>query len=92
MTCSDARVEAAALRALGAYGIDDLPRTPAAQVGGEALTISRKGGRFVSFIGRNAWFHNPRDTWPDAVDPQAVARFALAVSDLTLALADTAAD
>ena len=92
MTCSDTRVEAAALRALGAYGIDDLPRTPAAQVGGEALTISRKGGRFVSFIGRNAWFHNPRDTWPDAVDPQAVARFALAVSDLTLALADTAAD
>jgi hypothetical protein len=92
MTCSDDRAEAAALRALGAYGIDDLPRSPAAQVGGEALTISRKGGRFISFIGRNAWFHNSRDTWPDAVDPQAVARFALAVSDLTLALADTAAD
>jgi hypothetical protein len=44
MTCSDDRVEAAALRALGVYGIDDLPRTPAAQVGGEALTISRKAG------------------------------------------------
>ena len=92
ITCSDNRAEAAALRALGAYGIDDLPRSPAAQVGGEALTIRRTGGRFISFIGRNAWFHNPRDTWPDAVDTQAVARFALAVSDLTLALADTAAD
>ena len=92
MTCSDDRAEAAALHALAPYGIDDLPRSPAAQVGGEALTIGRKGGRFISFIGRNAWFHNPRDTWPDAVDPQAVARFALAVSDLTLALADMAAD
>jgi hypothetical protein len=92
MTCSDGRAEAAALRALAGYGIDDLPRTPAAQVGGEALTISRKGGRFISFIGRNAWFHNPHDTWPDAVDRQAVARLAGAVSDLTLALGDMAAD
>jgi hypothetical protein len=44
----------------------------------------------VSFIGRNAWFHNPRDLWPDAVDVNAVARFARAVADLTLALANTA--
>jgi hypothetical protein len=92
MTCSDDRAEAVALRALAAYEIDDLPRSPAAEVGGEALTISREGGRFISFIGRSAWFHNPRDRWPDAVDVQAVARFARAVSDLTLALADTAAD
>jgi len=92
MTCSDDRGQAAALRALAAYEIDDLPRTPAAQVGGEALTISRQGGRFISFIGRSAWFHNPRDGWPDAVDLQAVARFARAVSDLTLALANTATD
>ena len=92
MTCSDDRAEAAALRALAAYEIDDLPRSPAAEVGGEALTISREGGRFISFIGRSAWFHNPRDRWPDAVDVQAVARFARAVSDLTLALAATSAD
>jgi hypothetical protein len=89
MTCSDAGGEAAALRALRAYGLADLPRSPAAQVGGEALTIGQAGGRFISFIGRNAWFHNPRDEWPDAVDLQAVARFARAVSDLTLALAST---
>ena len=89
MTCSDDPGQAAALRALGAYGLADLPRSPAAQVGGEALTISQAGGRFISFIGRNAWFHNPRDQWPDAVDVQAVARFARAVSDLTVALANT---
>jgi hypothetical protein len=92
MTCSDDRAEAAALRALAAYGIDDLPRAPAGQVGGEASTISHEGGRFISLIGRSAWFHNPGDRWPDAVDVQAVARFARAVGDLTLALADTAAD
>lgn len=90
MSCSDGRAEAAALRALGAYGLGDLPRSPASGVGGEALTISQSGGRFISLIGRNAWFHNPRDQWPDAVDVPAVARFARAVSDLTLALAHTA--
>jgi hypothetical protein len=89
MTCSDESGQAAALRALGAYGLADLPRSAAAQVGGEALTISQSGGRFISFIGRNAWFHNPRDQWPDAVDLQAVARFACATSDLTLALANS---
>jgi len=92
MTCSDDRAEATALGALAAYEIDGLPRFPAAQVGGEALTISSEGGRFISFIGRSAWFHNPRDAWPDAVDVQAVARFARAVSDLTLALANGVSD
>jgi len=29
---------------------------PRAAVAGEAATISRGGGRFVSFIGQNAWF------------------------------------
>jgi hypothetical protein len=88
MTCSDEAGEAVALHALGAHGLGDLPRTPAAQVGGEALTISQAHGRFISLIGRSAWFHNPGDQWPDAVDLQAVARFARAVSDLTLALAN----
>jgi hypothetical protein len=44
------------------------------QVAGEAATIEEAGGRFVSFIGANAWFHNPHDLgstpstsrrWPD---------------------------
>jgi hypothetical protein len=91
MSCSDDRAEAAALRALAAHGVGDLPRSPAAQVGGEALTISRANGRFISFIGRNVWFHNPLDVWPDVVDVQAVARFARAVSDLTMLLANAPA-
>jgi hypothetical protein len=89
LTCSDERAETAALRALGAHGAGDVSRTPAAQVGGEAGTIRQEGGRFISFIGRNAWFHHPRDLWPDTVDVQAIARFARAVSDLTVALANS---
>ena len=89
MTPSDEPLAAAALGALAPQGLEKIRRTPATQVGGEAATISDEGGRFVSFIGRNAWFHNPRDLWPDAVDVAAVARFAQAIADLTISLANT---
>ena len=91
MTPSDDRLRAAALRAFAPHGLDKIRQAAPTQVFGEAATISEAGGRFISFIGANAWFHNPRDLWPDAVDVQAVARFARAVSDLTLSLANTPA-
>jgi hypothetical protein len=89
MTPSDDRLRDAALRALAPHGLEKIRQAQAAQVGGEAATIRETGGRFVSFIGANAWFHNPGDLWPDAVDIQAVARFARATADLTLQLANT---
>jgi hypothetical protein len=91
MTVSDPALAAAAHAALGRYDLDRLRQSSAAQVAGEAATISREGGRFVSFIGQNAWFHHPRDLWPDAVDVRAVARFARAAADLVVALATSAA-
>jgi hypothetical protein len=91
MTVSDPALAAAAHAALGRSDLDRLRQSPAAQVAGEAATISRGGGRFVSFIGQNAWFHHPNDLWPDAVDVRAVARFARAAADLVVALAHTAA-
>ncbi len=91
MTPSDDRLGAAAIRALAPHGLDKIRQSQAAQVSGEAATISESGGRFISFIGANAWFHNPGDLWPDAVDVQAVARFARATADLTLQLANTPA-
>jgi hypothetical protein len=91
MTPSDDRLRAAALHAFAPLGLDTIRQSPATQVGGEAATINEAGGRFISFIGANAWFHNPRDLWPDAVDVQAVAQFARATSDLTSALANTPA-
>ena len=88
MTPSDDRLRDAALRALAPHGLDKIRQSQAAQVAGEAATIREAGGRFVSFIGANAWFHNPRDLWPDAVDLAAVVTFARATADLTLALAN----
>jgi hypothetical protein len=87
MTPSDDRLRDAALRALAPHGLDTIRQSQAAQVAGEAATIRAGGGRFVSFIGANAWFHNPMDLWPDAVDVAAVARFARATADLSLQLA-----
>jgi hypothetical protein len=89
MTPSDERLRDAALRAFAPHRLDAIRQSQAAQVGGEAATIQEKDGRFISFIGRNDWFHNPGDLWPDAVDIQAVARFARAVADLALLLANT---
>jgi len=89
MTPSDDALAGAAMTALAGHGLDGTRRMPASQVGGEAATISEGGGRFVSFIGQNAWFHNPRDLWPDAVDIEAVARFARAIADLTISLANS---
>jgi hypothetical protein len=89
MTTSDDALATAAIGALAPYGLDGIRRMPAAQVGGEAATISEGGGRFVSFIGQNAWFHNPRDVWPDTVDVSTVARFARATADLTISLANS---
>ena len=87
MTPSDDRLRDAALRALAPYGLDTIRQSQAAQVAGEAATIKEAGGRFISFIGANAWFHNPNDLWPDTVDVAAVARFARAAGDLTVSLA-----
>jgi hypothetical protein len=91
MTPSDDRLRDAALRALTPYGFATIRQSPASQVFGEAGTISEQGGRFVSFIGANAWFHNPNDRWPGAVDLAAVTRFARAAAELTVSLAVTPA-
>jgi hypothetical protein len=91
MTPSDDRLRDAALRALAPHGLGTIRQSTAAQVAGEAATIKEQGGRFVSFIGANAWFHNPNDRWPDAVDVPAVARFARAAADLAVSLASTPA-
>jgi len=91
MTPSDDRLREAAIRAFMPHGLDTIRQSQAAQVGGEAATIKEKDGRFISFIGRNDWFHNPGDLFPAAVDIPAIARFSRAVNDLTLALANAPA-
>ena len=62
------------LFALARQALVDAGRRPAAATpvgerpGGEARDIHDLGGRYVSFLGTNAWFHHADDRWPDAVD------------------------
>ena len=50
---------------------------PATQVpSGETRDIHRAGGRYVTLVGSNPWFHLPQDRWPHAVDVDAVERIA----------------
>ena len=56
--------------------------------GGEARNIHVNGGRYISLLGSGPHFHNPDDRWPDAVDLDAVDRFAAAFSELAVTLAN----
>lgn len=54
---------------------------------GEAHEIEARGGRYLSLIGQNPWFHAPEDRWPHSVDlarataiVEAVARMVTAVA------------
>ena len=90
MTPSDDRLRDAALRAFTPHGLDrSASRRRRRSAGKRRRSASRRPLRLVHRP--NAWFHNPRDLWPDAVDIQAVARFARATADLTLQLANAPA-
>jgi hypothetical protein len=54
---------------------------------GEARNIHEGGGRYVSLLGSGPHFHNPDDLWPDAVDLEALDRYAAATVELALTLA-----
>jgi hypothetical protein len=85
---SDDGIEAMAGAALERAGAAIANRVPRGTIpAGEARNIHVGGGRYVSVLGSGAYFHNLDDRWPVAVDAAAVARYAAAVSDLTIALA-----
>lgn len=51
------------------------------QANGEAHEIASRGGRFLSLIGDNPWFHAPEDRWPHSIDlPRATAIAAAAAA------------
>lgn len=54
---------------------------------GEARNIYDGGGRFVSILGGNDWFHHPADIWPDAVDLEATSLWVDVLTRLALKLA-----
>ena len=53
---------------------------------GETRDIHRAGGRYLTLVGTNPFFHLPQDRWPHSVDAAAVARIAAAMARLTLRL------
>jgi hypothetical protein len=53
---------------------------------GESRDIHRAGGRYLTLVGSNPWFHLPQDRWPHAVDVDAVTRVAAAAATLVAKL------
>jgi hypothetical protein len=53
---------------------------------GETRDIHRAGGRYVTLVGSNPFFHLPQDRWPHAVDTDAVTRVAAAAAGLVVEL------
>ncbi len=51
---------------------------------GETRDIHRAGGRYVTLVGSNPWFHLPLDRWPHAVDADVVTRVAAAAAALVV--------
>jgi len=81
-------IETLAVNAMQAAGARIDARVPRGTVpGGEARNIHVGGGRYVSLLGSSPYFHNPFDLWPQAVDLDAVLKYAAATVELTLRLA-----
>ena len=53
---------------------------------GETRDIHLAGGRYVTLVGSNQWFHLPQDRWPQTLDVPAVARIAAAGARMVVAL------
>ena len=87
LQASDDELETRALRALEDAGTSVQRRVPRGTVpAGEARNIHVGGGRYLSLLGDGPAFHTQQDRWPAAVDVDAVARCAQAVSTLAVTL------
>jgi hypothetical protein len=88
LQASDDQMEASALAALSRAAATVADRVPRGTVpAGEARNIHVGGGRYASLLGSGQYFHSLADRWPVAVDAAAVGRYATAVADLVVTLA-----
>jgi hypothetical protein len=53
---------------------------------GETRDIHRAGGRYVTLVGTNPWFHLPDDRFPHSVDVPAIARIAAGAAGMVVGL------
>ena len=54
------------------------------KAGGEAHEIEQRGGRYLSLIGSNPWFHAPEDRWPKSIDLGRALAIASAVAAIAV--------
>lgn len=54
------------------------------RAGGVAHEIEHRGGRYVSLIGSNRWFHAPEDRWPSSIALDRAVAIARAVSAMAV--------
>ena len=64
----------------------DLVAPPHLVPSGETRDIHRAGGRYLTLVGSNPWFHLPQDRWPHAVDVATIAQIAAAAAQLMVLL------
>lgn len=68
------------LEALEAEGVPpDSVTEPGRPPFGEAHNVHDAGGRYVSLLGTQRWFHHPDDRWPETIDLDRTERLCRAV-------------
>ncbi|MBM3407648.1 MAG: hypothetical protein FJY25_09980 [Betaproteobacteria bacterium] len=67
------------------YPADAIHALSGGKANGEAHEIERRGGRYLSLIGSNPWFHAPEDRWPVSIDLDRACAIANSVTALALA-------
>lgn len=84
---ADDGLRAAGAEVLTAAGQPPDALAPRTQVpSGETRDIHRAGGRYLTLVGSNPWFHLPQDRWPHSVDVAAIARIAAGMAELVVRL------
>ena len=77
------------LETLTAFGIAPEAITPTnVRPGGEAQNVFDAGGKYISLLGKNPWFHHPDDRWPKTIDLNKTKSICGAVLHIARALAD----
>lgn len=59
---------------------------PSVVPSGETRDIHRAGGRYVTLVGTNPWFHLPSDRFPDTVNIAAITRIASGAAAMVVGL------
>jgi hypothetical protein len=90
LQASNDEMEMIVAEAMMMAGLQVNRRAPRGRVpAGEAGNVHRGGGRYLSVIGHNELFHNPKDRGPEAVDLRVIERFVSTLTMITKTLATT---